>query len=407
MESQINQLHELVAAREVKKAEVVIARLLRSELPPEQRTELLILRARTRLLAGRPADALHDLAEIKAVAPSLLSEPSLLELQAESYLTQFEVAAVGFAQKSDVREASRIYQSLIDHHPDYENIGWIYYQQGRVALIEDQPFAAESYFHKALFAASTVVALTAYCYERLGFMAYYESRQPRQALVYLNKAIDTYPASASPLWLVQVYLLRSRVLRESSLEDALQSAKTAYKLAAEFPANKALAAEALFSVAEILAQQAGREQEIVDYLQRFMQTSKPPLGVDVTWSRAYEMLGDSYSTLGQYEQAAAAYENALQCNPYHPWAESLHYRMGRALYQQQKYADAIAALNRVVAETSDYRIYSLLGNALFAIGHYAEAASAYETGIRMAPPGADTQSMQTYYEFSQQMNPPL
>jgi tetratricopeptide (TPR) repeat protein len=119
------------------------------------------------------------------------------------------------------------------------------------------------------------------------------------------------------------------------------------------------------------------------------------------------MLGDCYFALEQYDSAVTAYENALQCNPYHPWEETVHYRIARAHYQQQQYPATISTLHKVIQDTTDYRIYNLLGNALFALGQYVQAARVYETGISMAPPGANIQMMRTYHQLSQNMNSPL
>jgi tetratricopeptide (TPR) repeat protein len=399
-------IQELIRQRDSKKAEGAIAKLLRDDLTTEERAAILLLRARTRLLAARPGDAILDWQEAQKLDKAATLSPETQELLADCHLARFETAAVGFAQKADVREANGIYQRLVQTYLDYPNMGWLYYQQGRISLIEGQSYAAESYFHKALFSPSTVTALTAYCYERLGFIAYYESRQPKQALVFLNKAIDTDAASEPRLWLVQVYLLRSRVLRDTSLETAIESAQSAYDLADTL--NKNLSAECLFSLAELLALDRGRHTEIIDCLQQFTQISKNPVGVDVTWSRVNEMLGDAYFATGQYELAIAAYQNALQFNPDHPWEETLHYRIAKAHYQQQQFAETLEVLKRIVSDNQhDYRVFNLLGNSLYALRFFGQAAQAYHTAIELAPPGVDTATMRTYYELSQQMNLPL
>jgi len=74
-------------------------------------------------------------------------------------------------------------------------------------------------FTHALLKQSHVPALTAYCYERLGFIAFYESRELRSAVTFLQKAIATYPANDARLWLVQAHTLHSRILREMRLMD--------------------------------------------------------------------------------------------------------------------------------------------------------------------------------------------
>ncbi|MDQ7034236.1 MAG: tetratricopeptide repeat protein [Anaerolineae bacterium] len=248
-------------------------------------------------------------------------------------------------------------------------------------------------------------ALTAYCYERLGFIAYYESRQPEQALIYLNKAIDIYPTSEPRLWLVQVYLLRSRVLRESNLDAAIESARMAYDLA--YSQNKTLSAESLFTLSELLSVNNGREIEVVDFIQQFIQVSKAPVGVDVTWSRAYEMLGDSYFAMRQYAEAITSYQNALQYNPDHPWEETIYYRIAKAHYQQQQYNEVVDNLQVIIGDSQDYRVFNLLANAYYGLRQFKQAMYSYQTAINLAPSGINIETMQMYYQLSQQMNPPL
>jgi tetratricopeptide (TPR) repeat protein len=137
-----------------------------------------------------------------------------------------------------------------------------------------------------------------------------------------------------------------------------------------------------------------------------MQLSKNPVGVDVTWSRAYEMLADAYFETQQYEAAVMAYHNALDCNPDHPWEESLHYRVAVSYYQQKDYAAVIEGINRLLAEgkaLEDYRVYNLLGNSHFALRQFPEAVANYEKSLALAPLGTDVQTMKHYYELCQQI----
>jgi tetratricopeptide (TPR) repeat protein len=405
MQKHLNEIRELVKKRESKKAESAIAKWLRLEIMPEERALLLLLRGRARLLAGRPGEAVLDCQSAAELHSVLNTEAEALELLADCYLARFETAAVGFAQKTDVREAQRIYQRIIALAPDYRNMGWLQYQLGRISLIEGQSYIAESYFHKALFSPSTVPALTAYCYERLGFIAYYDSRQPKQAIIYLSKALDTYPVTEPRLWLVQSYLLRSRVLRDDNLDAAIESAQKALQLTEKI--NKAFSADALLVLAELLVMTRQRETEVIVCLQRFLQLSKSPLGVDVTRSRVYEMLGDAYFATAQYAESVNAYQKALQYNPDHPWEETIHYRIAKAHYQQQQYAESVESLKDIVQDCQDYRVFNVLANAFYGLRLFAPAAHAYQTAIHLAPPEADIETMRTYYELSLQMNSPL
>jgi tetratricopeptide (TPR) repeat protein len=142
-----------------------------------------------------------------------------------------------------------------------------------------------------------------------------------------------------------------------------------------------------------------------------MQYSKKPLGVDVTWSRVHELLGDAYFQLGQFMMAADAYEAALQHNPYHPWEISLHYRIAQSYYQQNDYAQAIAAVNRLIAaataedeQVADYRVHEILGNAQFALGQYADAVISYQRALDLAPAKAEgVDKIRQYFQFAQEL----
>ncbi|MDQ7034235.1 MAG: hypothetical protein Q9P01_05200 [Anaerolineae bacterium] len=151
MQNQVNEIRELIERRDSKKAEVAIAKLLRLDMTKEEEFILYILRVRTRLISGRLSEAIQDWQTASELNPVAESEPKFLELLGDCYLARFEMAAVGFVQKMDLREAHQIYQRILTLNPDYENSGWIYYQQGRISLTEGQSHRAEDLFHKALF----------------------------------------------------------------------------------------------------------------------------------------------------------------------------------------------------------------------------------------------------------------
>jgi len=410
----IDSLDDLLARHEIKKAEIAIAKLLRTELSNQERAGALIYRARVRLLSARPDDAINDLMEVQALQPEYFNQPEIIELLGDSYLARFELATVGFADRNDTLQAQNLYHRILNDFPDYMNQGWVYYQLGRIALTDNLHTQAEPYFQQALMTPSHVPALTAYCYERLGFIAFYEKRDLNQALGFLDKAIHTYPASENPVRLVQIHILRSRVLRErQEYKQALAAAEKAVSIALNSGVeNRAGLAEALLTAGEMLADFEGRERDAIHYLQQFLQISRTPLGVDVTWSRVHEILGDAYSKLMQHDLAIEAYEAALQYNPYHPWEMSLHYRIARSYYHQSDYANAVAAIERLVAaaeaegeQIQDYRIYDVLGNAQFALGHYAEAVAAYQKALETAPANAEgLDKIRKYHEFAQELS---
>jgi tetratricopeptide (TPR) repeat protein len=319
------------------------------------------------------------------------------------------LASVGFADRSDTLRAQESYNRIIETHPKYTNLGWVYYQMGRIWVTSDDTSQALQCFQQALITPSHISFLTAYCYERLGFIAFYEQRNLDTALAFLNRAVDTYPARADKTWLIQVHILRSRVLRGmNDYESALEAARDALSLVTNHPEKRINFPEALLAIGELLAELENRDREVVNVLQQFIQTGKRPLGVDVTWSRVNEMLGNAYFNLGQYDNAVNAYTAALQFNPDHPWAVSLYYRIAKSHYQQRAYADSINTINQLLEMVasedqviSDYQIYDVLGNANFALGRYEKAVEAYRIALQIAPPNAgNVGQIKSYYQLA-------
>lgn len=417
MRDTVQSIDVLLTQRNIKKAEVIIAKLLRTEQSEQQQARLLIRRARARLLNGRPEGAIHDLREVELLAPSEIKQPESQELLADCYFARFELSSVGFTDRNDALHAQEIYQSIRDACPDYLNLGWILYQLGRVYLTDnriadaDRITDAVACFQQALLAPSNVAALTAYCYERLGFVAFYEERDLNRSLGFLNKAVDTYPMTDNHAWLVQVYLLRSRVLCEMNQRDvALLSVRKAVKLASHGGSEmRPVLAETLFASAEVLTGVHGYEHEVIRNLEQFRMISRRPVGLDVTWARLHEMLGDAYLDSGLYAEAVSAYLAVLQFNPHYPWEVSIYYRIGRAYYFSGNYERAIDAVQHALKAADgnegliDYHLYDMFGSAKFALGRYDEAAAAYEAALKMThanSPGSSMDKIRQYYEMS-------
>lgn len=412
MIEQLQVIDDLIARREIKKAEILIARSLRAATSPEERAPMLIQRAHARLLGGRVDDALHDLNKVREELPDAFERPETLELFGDAHFARFELASVGFADRNDTTQALDAYDAILSQHPLYDNIGWILYQRGRIMLTENRVEEAVACFQKTLLNPSHLPALTAYCFERLGFVAFYEERQPKQALAFLNKAVDTYPNSEPRLWLAQVHTLRSRIFREMhDHAQALQAADTAIAVAlAAGSEGKPGLADASLTAAEVVAELDGREKDVIGYLQQFLQNNKKPLGIDVTWSRVHEMLGDVQSKLGQPAAALASYQAALEFNPYHPWELSLYYRIARCHYHLHEYEKAVETIEHLLEAAAtdgqtihDYRVYNVLGNAQFALARYDEAQQTYRQALEIAPSNAENlDRLREYYRFSQE-----
>lgn len=412
MQDTLVQLKRLIEARQFKKAEIWLARLLRMNVSNNPMlADLLALRARLHILAGRPHNALEDLDTIEQLGAGA-GDVELQLLRADAHLARYEQATVGFVQKSDLQRAREIYQNILGYTSASDKSGWVWYQLGRLTLIEDDVQEAVTFFENTLKASpgSEHPELHALSYERLAFIAYYEQRDAQQALGYVEQAINAYPDSEPRSWLVQVYLMRARILREQDLSAAYMAAAEALQIAGADPSKaRAAVVEVLFVVAEILAEMPGREEELIAALKRFIQLDKAPVGVDVTWSRVYEMLGNAYMALLEYALAIPAYEAALRFNPYHPWSETLQYRIAVAQYQLGQYqqtAEFLIGLLQGGVETEAYRMYALLGNAQFALGLFADARRSYEQALHRAPAGIDTSTVRAYHEASTRLAVP-
>jgi tetratricopeptide (TPR) repeat protein len=411
MHQQLGIVDEFIHKGDIKKAEVVIAKILRADLLPKDRGQILIRRARTRMLSARPDDALEDLLTARSMLPDVFEEANLLELLGDCYFTRFELASVGFADRNDKTSARNVYQQILQVNPQYDNIGWIHYQLGRILATSNEITQAVEHFHQSLLSPTHVTALTAFAYERLGFIAFYEQRDLNKSIAFLNRAVDTYPAAENRRWLVQVQLLRSRVLRARGDFQLSQIAAEMAVLTANVIADKVVISEALLAIGELLAEIEGHDREVINYLQQFIQSSKKPLGVDVTWARVNEMLGNAHFNLGQFENAVSAYHSVLQYNPDYPWEVSLYYRIARCYYQQGAYTEAIQAIqNALEAAVSDehpiddYRVFDMLGNAHFALKRYDKAIEAYQTAIQMIPQNDENiAKIQAYYDLAREL----
>lgn len=409
MRNQLTTIDALLKKREIKKAEIIIARHLRTTTNEQQQAKLFIYRARTRLLNARPEAALDDLLKARTLSAELLETPDNIELLADCHFARFELSSVGFADRNHAEQALQLYHQIMRDFPQYHNLGWVYYQLGRVFLSESNVIKAVDHFQQSLLMPSHLPPLTAYCYERLAFVAFYEQRDFQRALAFLSKSVDTYPASEDQMWLIQVYILRSRVYRETQQPQlALQAAQTALNLASSGRSDRRMGlAEALLTNGELLSHIPGRERDLIGYLEQFLQISKRPLGVDVTWSRVYEMLADAYCVVGRFDDAINAYNLVMQFNPYHPWEISIYYRIARAYYQQGAYEKTIEALRHALevarndGHEHDYRMYDLLGSAHFALARYQLASEAYATALTLAPQKDEhLDKIRKYHQFS-------
>lgn len=410
----IEAIDQALAEGDIRKAEVLIARHLRSDnLPSDARAQILLRRAQARLLSERPDDALEELQTVLAIQPGLTKQPTVKMLLGDIYFSRFMLAEFGFADRNNTEIALQYYNDIFENHPHFDQSGWLYYQRGRIYLSEDRVNEAIEEFSVGLDYSNRPPALHAYCHERLGFIYLFEKRDPQTALAYFDKAVHLYPSNSNAGWIVQVHILRSRALKElDNYEAALAAASQALNSIDPTASDyRRTLTEAYLAVGEVLALIPEREAEAIEHLVHFLQNSKRPLGVDVTWSRVYETLGDLSLKLERYEQAIESYQFSLQYNPYHPWEVNIHYQIARCYYRMRAYERVISAIERMeLAATrenqviSDYRVFNVLANAHFGLEQYQQAAIAYQKALELAPPGANNlQKIKTYLRFSEEL----
>src|SRR5690554_5739363 len=84
LQDQLQLASELLERREVKKAEIAIAKAIRAATDPEDRAACFIRRAQARLMSARPDDALDDIRAAGALDREHGDNPLYLELEADA-----------------------------------------------------------------------------------------------------------------------------------------------------------------------------------------------------------------------------------------------------------------------------------------------------------------------------------
>jgi tetratricopeptide (TPR) repeat protein len=409
----LDDIDEALARKEIKRAEVVLARLLRGkDFKSEERAALLVRRARARLEGARPDDALEDLQTALALDETLDEDVRARVLRGDIYFARFELAPFGFADRTDTDTARACYENVLATVSEHPLISWVHYQLGRILLSENKVESAAVHFQKAIAVPPYPPNIHAFCYERLGFIELFEHRQAESALRYFNLAIENYPSSDDPGWLIQLYLRISRAYLELGRhQEALDIGRRALRGIQDGSTYRAALPEAHFALGEVLSTMPGSEAEAIEHYLRFLQSSKRPLGIDVTWSQVHETIGNLSFRLERYQQAIVSYEKALEFNPYHPWEVNLRYQIARCHYRMRDYERTVEAIEKMKktadsdnAPITDWRVYNLLGNANFALEKYRSAAEAYRRAIELATPSAaGLEKTHIYLRFSEEL----
>lgn len=411
IKTELTEIKDFIDQGRINKAEVLLAQYLRQpDLKNDELAQLLMYQAQVYLSTARPDRAIDELDGIHLIDSAFSQSPHIQRFYADCYFARFEFSSVGFTQNQDLQQAQKIYDKIMRLHPSYHDISWIHYQLGRILLISDHIPQATEHFYRVLSITNVSPELRAYCYERLAFIAFYHDHHAKQALSYLDGILSEFAVSENIEWIIQVNLLKSRVLlslnRISEAENIMESTVL---FATKNKGDGQLLRDTLLSIAEQLALIAGKDKEIIAYLQQYVQLAKSPLEVDVTWSRVQQMMGNALVNMNQYSEAILAYKNALLTNPYTPWKETIDYQMAKCFYFRGNYAETITILkqntNPITEGTQpEHLLFDLLGSAYFALGNYTEALEAFAYALQSAPQGTEfSEKVKLYHHFSKQL----
>ena len=140
---------------------------------------------------------------------------------------------------------------------------------------------------------------------------------------------------------------------------------------------------------EIVASTYGSDfQRTVDLLTKYVAQNPND-------AQAYIQMGRALNLLRKYDEAAAAYENALKLSPNHP---AIFAGLGQVRFAQRRYEDAAANLSKAIdAGSRNSMLYGQLGYAQLVLNKNADAINSYEKAFEMGiPPGANTRGLAFY-----------
>lgn len=114
---------------------------------------------------------------------------------------------------------------------------------------------------------------------------------------------------------------------------------------------------------------------------------KEAISIKPDYAEAHNNMGVSLHAQYKLKEAIASYQKAILINP--NYTEAFH-NMGNTLYEQGRLEDAIAAYRRALCIKPDYaNAYISMGNILHEQSKLEEAAAAYEKGLLENPADAD------------------
>lgn len=116
-----------------------------------------------------------------------------------------------------------------------------------------------------------------------------------------------------------------------------------------------------------------------------MDYFKKALAIDRRFAEASNNLGVAYEKIRRYDDAIAAYREALS-NPLYKFAQKAFNNMGRAQYRSGRYEAAVGSFKEALRRSSDFHLpYYGLALAYNAMGRYSDAATALKKGLELDP----------------------
>jgi spermidine synthase/Tfp pilus assembly protein PilF len=109
---------------------------------------------------------------------------------------------------------------------------------------------------------------------------------------------------------------------------------------------------------------------------------KTALKLNPRRNNSYFNIGSSYERLGQLELALVYYNKELLVDP---MDEDVPFRVGRVYFKLAKYKEALAAFDTALSMEKTSKTYFYRGQALEALGLFAEAKQAYKAALQQEP----------------------
>lgn len=375
------------------KAEKILSRLLKRKLGSQSQAELFYRLGLIRCKQHRDEEALPFAEKALELDPEFSKMADLYVLLGDAYLANYQAVRVPDRDAHLLGEAEEYFKKVTDAYPDYENMGWVYRQQGQCLRYKEQYHEAIEHFQKALVSKTTYDWLVADLYERLGTLHALGTKQYDQAITFFQKALDEITFEGKSNWRAQVYLNMSRAYAgmEKS-EEALTTARQAMEMldSQEYDYHEALASVHC-NLGDALVHFAGKEDEAMQHYQKYLKLVKKERDDPVNAS-VYENLGHLYYRKRQYARAIKMLRKALELQPDYPKKSYVSYVIGMCYQWQKKPIDAKKYYEEALREPDEhinlFQLHRGLGHTYFALSLYDKAAQHFREALRIADPKA-------------------